>query len=278
MQEFREQIAQCYAAMLAGRGQKFRWFLRALRSFRHLAGRQRGEFLESYYAAMRSIDDVIDGDSPLPRRYATPEEYVSRRISVLSGAEEPCEPVDAMLQYALQAGMGFGHDFREETQDILGSLRFDARRVGKLRIFPEEELKHYFHLLDIRGTVRATMKVFGEDPHQYELLSSLGMACRIYYNLRDYSEDVSAGYVNISREDIRRLGIEPQMLPDRMAAPVMQWQREQAARGMELLEAHSHIPLHRFRPLSRLAFPLVYEWNARRYFSSVLSRRGKAIF
>ena len=67
--------------MLATRGWKYRSFLRYLGLFKYLTlDFTRGEFLESYYTLMRYLDDVVDGDIPLPDGYTSESEYILKKI------------------------------------------------------------------------------------------------------------------------------------------------------------------------------------------------------
>ncbi|MCJ7757934.1 MAG: hypothetical protein MUP24_07270, partial [Gillisia sp.] len=67
--------------MLKTRGWKYRAFLRYLRLFKYAAfAPVRGEFLESYYVLMRFLDDIVDGDAPLPEGYLDESDYISHKI------------------------------------------------------------------------------------------------------------------------------------------------------------------------------------------------------
>ncbi|MCO6491362.1 MAG: hypothetical protein J5I98_23290 [Phaeodactylibacter sp.] len=142
-----------------------------------------------------------------------------------------------------------------------------------MRYLDDKELMYHFHLLDIRGTIRATLKIFREDPEKYPLLGPLGLASRFYYDLRDFGADIRAGYVNISIEDARAFGIGRKSLQDANSPGVRRWFRSQATRGLEMLEEHHRrLPEGRFSLLARATFPLVYEAQARKFFDNTLKR------
>lgn len=248
------------------------WFVRALKSFKYFPGNGiRGEFLDSYYALMRCIDDIVDGDAELPEGYQSSEEFVQRRIAFSQNPQNPVEIIDHLIVYCFGLAKRMGHDFSQESQDILSSMLFDARRMGKRTVFDERELFNHFYLLDIRGTISASLKVFGEDPLKYKALEDLGIAMRIYYNLRDFDSDVKAGLINIPAEDFERLGMAIDSLDVRFSAPAQQWFKEQAEKGMARLAKHRlRMMTVDFRPLTSLTLYAVYERPARRYFQSVL--------
>ncbi|TLX73284.1 hypothetical protein E9993_15965 [Labilibacter sediminis] len=131
---------------------------------------------------------------------------------------------------------------------------------------------HHFHLLDVRGTIRATLKLFKESPDKYELLSPLGIATRIHYDLQDYESDLKAGYINISQEDCTQFGIDSGNIRNTSHPSVQKWFQHQANKGMKLLdEHHRNLSLADFSLLTRTTLPLVYELPAKKFFNKVLS-------
>ena len=131
---------------------------------------------------------------------------------------------------------------------------------------------HHFHLLDIRGTIKATLKVFKEDPDKYELLEPLGVACRYQYDIEDIEADLAAGYVNISQEECTQLGIEKEDLNDPASLKIKKWLVRRAEDGMQLLdEHHRRLPQGNFSRLARWTFSLVYEFPARKAFKKIIS-------
>ena len=223
--------------MLKTRGWKYRSFLRYLRFFKYIAfSPTRGKFLESYYVLMRFLDDIVDGDAPLPEGFLNESDYIFEKIKFSKSMKNPKDEVDYLMLYCFELAEKFGEDFHAETEDILNSLFFDAKRRGKLIIFPKQELMHHFHLLDIRGTIRATLKVFKDDPDKYELLEPLGVACRYQYDLEDIEADLAAGYVNISQEDCAQFNIVKEDLNDPRSLKIKKWSRHRASNGLKLLQ------------------------------------------
>lgn len=263
--------------MLKTRGWKYRAFLRYLRLFKYAAfAPTRGEFLESYYVLMRYLDDIVDGDAPIPDGFPDESAYINDKIRFSKNPREAVDEADYLMLYCFELAEKFGQDFKEETEDILNSLLFDAKRRGKMIIFPKKELMHHFHLLDIRGTIRATLKVFKEDPKKYELLEPLGVACRYQYDIEDIQTDLAAGYVNISREECTRLEISREDLNDPSSVKIKKWLVQRALDGMKLLdEHHRRLPEGNFSPLSRWTFSLVYENPARKVFKKIISETEK---
>ncbi|MDP4292401.1 MAG: class 1 isoprenoid biosynthesis enzyme [Bacteroidota bacterium] len=270
----KEMRNRVFRHMLKKRGWKYKVFLRYLCFFKYAAfAPVRGRFLESYYTLMRYLDDVVDGDAPLPQPYHHESDYVADKIRFSENPEAPNDEVDFLMAYCFELAERFGADFKAETKDILESLFFDAQRRGKLMIFPQEVLNHHFHLLDIRGTIRATLKVFREDPEQYPLLEPLGMACRYQYDIEDYEADIAAGYVNISQEECDLFGILHEDLDDTSSPGVKAWLHHRAKEGMKLLEEHHRLLRQgKFSWLSRGTFRFVYEMPARKVFRHILLR------
>ena len=259
--------------MLKTRGWKYRAFLRYLRFFKYIAfAPTRGEFLESYYVLMRYIDDVVDGDVHLPEGFKDEVEYILEKIKFSENPDKPKDEVDFLMLHCFELGKQFGQDFKDETKDILNSLLFDAKRRGKMIIFSNQELVHHFHILDIRGTIKATLKVFKDDPKMYKILEPLGTACRYQFDLEDFEADIAAGYVNISKEECDIFGISEKDLYNVSSPKIKKWFRKHAEDGMALLdEHHRRLPEGDFSLLARATFPLVYEYPARKVFSKIIS-------
>ncbi len=263
---------QIFEHVLETRGPKYRWFLRYLHLFRLISATPaRADFLESYYSLMRYVDDVVDGDAALPGQYRDAEDYLLKKIAFADHPEHPADSVEQLMVYCFQLAGSFGETFRTETADILRSLLFDARRRGKNQVFPREELMAHYHQLDIRGTVRATLRVFAEDPEKYTLLEPLGMASRFFYDLRDLQDDLRQGFINIPAEDLSALCLCAADLLQPRHPGLRHWRRLQATRGLALLRQHEmNLPCGHFRRSTRWTFRLVYANPARRYFNLVL--------
>lgn len=268
--EMRERV---FDHMLKTRSWKYRAFLRYLRLFKYFAfAPTRGKFLESYYVLMRYLDDIVDGDSPLPEGYQNSSEYIREKIQFAKDPGIPVDEVDHLLVFCYKLGEDFNEKFKTETLDILNSLLFDAERNGKKMIFPEKELNEHFHKMDIRGTIRATLKVFKDDPEKYKLLEPLGTACRYQYDIEDIQSDLQTGYINISREECDRYEIAMKDIQDPNSDKIKIWLKVHAQKGLGLLQKHREMmPKGNFSILEKSTFLLVYEMPARKTFLKTLS-------
>ena len=158
-----------------------------------------------------------------------------------------------------------------ETESQLQSLLFDARRKGQSTVFPESVLMKHFHKMDISGTIKATLKIFNEDPDKFELLEPLGLATRYQFDLEDFNDDIKAGYINCTEEECQLFNIRQGNF-SKSAPEIKNWFTYRAKKGLDLLdEHHKRLPKGKFKLLTRLAFPLVYEIPARKLFNKVLS-------
>ena len=263
-----------YAYMLQTRGKKYRSFLRYLRFFKFIAiAPYRGAFLESYYVLMRYLDDVVDGDAPLPGNYPSAIEYIRDKIAFSVDPVHPKDEADFLMDHCFQLGRKFGQNFQEETADILHSLLFDAERRNTNKVFSAEVLGKHFHLMDIRGTIRATLKIFREDPQKYIYLEPLGKATRFQFDLEDLQQDIKAGYINITREDCELFQIREGDFGNISLPVIQKWILHHAQEGLKLLEEHhQQLKRVRFSKLALATFYLVYEKPARKSFLDIISR------
>ncbi len=264
--------SRVFKHMLKTRGWKYRAFLNYLRFFKYIAfAPTRGKFLESYYVLMRFLDDIVDGDAPLPQGYKNESDYISKKIDFSKNPINPNDEVDCLMLFCFNLAKKFEEEFKEETQDILNSLLFDANRRGKMMIFPKKELMHHFHLLDIRGTIKATLKIFKDDPAKYTILEPLGIACRYQYDIEDIETDLAAGYVNISQEECSQFSIVKEDLNNPFSLNIRKWLFQRAQDGLQLLEEHHRrLPEGNFSALEKWTFSLVYEYPARKVFNKII--------
>ncbi len=274
-QQAKQMRLRIYHHMLKTRGWKYRSFLRYLRFFKYIAiAPVRGEFLESYYVLMRYLDDVVDGDIALPTGYTDESNYIISKIKFSHNPKDPEDEVDYLMLHCFQLAEKFGKNFQEETSDILESLLFDAKRRNKWIIYSREELTWHFHVLDIRGTIRATLKIFNDDPQKYTLLEPLGNACRYQYDIEDFEDDIAAGYINIPLEDCEQSGIVKEDLVNKLSPKVNAWLHHHATDGIDLLnEHHDILSGGHFSLFERLVFKYVYENPARKVFLKQISKR-----
>lgn len=266
--------SEVFQHMLSTRGQKYRSFLRQLRLFKYLTFSPiRGKLLESYYTLMRYLDDIVDGDIPLPSGYTDEVEYITEKITFSESHENPKDQVDFLMVYCFQLAKRLNTTIHQETKDILESLLFDAKRRNKKIVFPEKTLMLHFHKLDIRGTIRGMLKIFNEDPAKYTILEPLGIASRYQYDLEDFQADLSAGYINISKEDFERFDLSFKDLHHPFSDKMRNWFCHRANQGLSLLEDHRRrLPEGRFSLLAKVVIlPAVYERPARKVFQQVLS-------
>jgi hypothetical protein len=270
MKEIRLRVFQ---HMLKTRGWKYRTFLRYLHLFKYLSlSLTRGKFLESFYALMHYLDDVVDGDAPMPEGYEDECHYLIEKIEFSENLKCPKDEMDYLMLFCFELAERFEEDFKAETKDILNSLLFDAKRRGKLIIFPREVLMNHFHMLDIRGTIRATLKIFKEDPDNYNILEPLGMACRYQFDIEDFETDIAAGYVNVPEEDCKQLELTRKDFDNNTSPKIKKWLQQHAEEGMLLLEEHNRRLLEgNFSLFARATFQVVYEFPARKIFQKIIS-------
>jgi hypothetical protein len=265
--------SRVFNQMLSTRKRKYKSFLWYLRFFKYIAfAPVRGRFLESYYTLMRYLDDVVDGDAVMPAGFASEADYIIEKLHFLDNPVDPKDDADFMMLYCFHLAKKFKTDFTGETRDILESLLFDAKRRGKNERINKEALTKHFHMLDISGTIRATLKIFRDDPGKFRLLEPLGLACRYQYDLEDFDADVAAGYNNIPLEDCEHFGIRTEDLSSLSSKPVRMWLKHHAGEGMLLLsEHHRKISTGKFSMLQKAIFRVVYEMPAKRTFIKILS-------
>ncbi|HLC76006.1 MAG TPA: squalene/phytoene synthase family protein [Candidatus Peribacterales bacterium] len=248
-----------------------------MRSIKYLACQpKRGELLESIYALMRYLDDIADRDSSLPKGYSSAMQYIQRKIDFAQGQQNPQDPAEKLLLHCLELAQQIDENIRSEINDILQSLHFDAKRRNpdSLQCLPREELQHHFYSLDIRGTIGLCLKLAQEHEVQIADLRALGEASRIEYSIKDFADDIRAGFNNVPIEDAEALGLSTEEMRDSSSEKVQQWLYQEAERGMGLLANHrARLPTMRLQRLTKAALWFMYERPANRLFRHILDRQ-----
>ena len=125
--------------------------------------------------------------------------------------------------------------------------------------------------MDIRGTIKATLKIFKEDPDKYLLLKPLGMASRYQYDIEDIKTDLANGYINIPQEECDELGIQIEDLKYPNSPLIDRWLLKHAKEGIQFLEEHDQrVKYGNFSMVARATFPLVYAMPARSVFKKTI--------
>ncbi len=185
-------------------------------------GRERKNLFRYSYGFFRNLDDMADGDIEPPAGF-TSSSYIEDILKFIRDPSSDPAPTDsfklsylAMTELAGKDGLTIQH----ESVQLLESLLFDAKRAeafkqsGKLQTKTKEELEDYFFKRDIEGTVRLQLKIYGDDPEHAIWLRAAADAIRITYDIRDFSDDISKGLVNIPREDLEEIGLTEAELMD----------------------------------------------------------------
>ncbi len=268
---FKEMKERIYCHMLRTRWEKYKWSVYGLRSFKYLTlNAKRGNFFEAYYILMRYIDDVVDGDIQLPDGFSSITEFVEDKINFSRKLSSPTDETDFLMLYCFELANKFGENFSQETNDLLLSLLFDAKRVGKNLLFSNEKLEHYFYLRDVRGTIRGMLKIFCENPNKFKFIEPLGVASRILDNLMDFDGDIKAGLINVPLEDFRRYGLSKDILKDKNDPKIKEWFLKEAERGILLLEEHQrNLPEADLKLFTRITLQNVYARPAEKFFKGI---------
>ena len=188
---------------------------------------KRGTLLRNYYFLMRYLDDIIDGDVMIEKNRTIEAriEYLKEKLDNITNLHGQPDDVDQMIIECHALANQLGFSMEEESKYIRQSLIFAGYRMldwdqeEKLKIVSADELKEHFYDLDILGTISGCLKIYDEDLSHLETLYPLGVACRQYYDIRDFMEDVKRGLINISKEDMEKYSISANDLFELMSLP-----------------------------------------------------------
>ena len=195
----------------------------------------------------RWVDDVADGDRPLPKGYTTRREFLQRRDSVANllffHSEETIygDREDILLAHYYFLARKRGIDLTRESFDILESIVWDEERARNRRVLTQQELNDGLNKLDF-ACIDGGFKV-AEESYSSQDLFALSWAVRTMFNLRDFPKDFAKGIINISAEDIERYEVDLTRLEGRSTIEELidygstrDWYRDQIRYGKNFLD------------------------------------------
>ncbi len=193
--------------------------------------------LSAVYAFARRIDDIGDGDAPVPEK-----------LSALADARADIDRIGTDTDDAVLVALGDAVRHHPIPLAAFGELidgvEADVRGV---RYDSIDELVHYCRC--VAGSIgRLSLGVFGgiERPGAAERADALGVALQLTNILRDVREDLENGRIYLPAEDLERYGarlvLDPSGTITGPRLPLVELMRFEAdrartwyARGLELL-------------------------------------------
>jgi len=161
------------------------------------------------YAYFRWLDDYID--EPNTESFVC-RQMVANQKELLVGAY--CNPrmsvsstPEAMIVSVIDYDKSRGMLLKTSIMDMIAALEWDTYRRGK--VVSSKELAQYSWWLG-RSYTKA-LQAFIAYPYKYpdhEYRYYAGVGAHITHIMRDFYEDLSLGYINISKEDIRHYSID----------------------------------------------------------------------
>jgi 15-cis-phytoene synthase len=156
--------------------------------------------LAAVYAFARRIDDIGDGELPVPEKQAALEQARQSLSALTSGSPDRTDPVlvaldDAAGRFDIPLA-AFG--------ELIDGCEADVRGVS-YRTF--DDLLYYCRC--VAGSIgRLSLGVFGtgEPARAAPLADALGVALQLTNILRDIKEDYASGRVYLPAEDLDRFG------------------------------------------------------------------------
>jgi phytoene synthase len=146
------------------------------------------------------VDDIVDGDQPLPAKRAALAAWHEELERAFSGGV----PRDPVAQGLAQAHRDFG--IRKE--DALAILRGCEMDLEKDRYETWAALRDYcYHVASAVGLL--CIEIFGyRHPGAREYAENLGLALQLTNILRDIAEDAGRGRLYLPREELRAFGVD----------------------------------------------------------------------
>lgn len=260
---------------------------------------KRWNLVEPYYWMLREIDDVVDGDVPVPSMYTSSVEYLKQKIKFVQDGKPKdfVEEIMVKCWERLDSAGGSSWALRDATRDILGCMKFDQERsehfraTGNISMLSESAITKYFRQMELSGCIRGLFELLeGKASKIGEVEDVVRAAGQHRQALRDLPEDVARGVFSIpkkdwlehsSMEELRffceqckdkgRLTKESaKEFLDTAPEAVRQWARKQVDVGNSLLQKYSASGRSKqFGTTARLLLYYHYERPSRKFFADI---------
>jgi len=161
------------------------------------------------YAYFRWVDDCLDEDS---LEITERTEFIARQQALLDACYQGHEPViaceeESMLVDLIHNHPASGSGIEIYLRNMMAVMVFDHERRG--RMISQTELSEYSWLLATAVTEALHYFIGHNDPSpQGEARYLAVQGAHIIHMLRDYQEDLQAGYFNIPDEYLQEYGLE----------------------------------------------------------------------
>ena len=183
----------------------------------HSVDKSKREYLNLCFAYLRWVDDFIDD----PKTGVSKKEIFIERQKYLFGKYVKKEFVEyntseeAFLFYFLKYAAENRFDFIiDAVESMIDSITMDVERLKQDGIFSAKELETY---VNKQSKALYDIIIFFFIPNQYNEIKHIhqGRFQAKAFIMRDLIEDIDAGFINISREDIQKYNLELQLIKDK---------------------------------------------------------------
>jgi len=217
---------------------------------------QTRKLLFEAYLYFRWLDDLIDEVLPFQQACVALLAREKALISAWYDGESEAGPeyaAERSIYEVIQHDRANDHKLKSMISAFLDALAWDASR--RHHMVSQQALDRYSMLL---GQAYAQGLLFGLDldPYDKRLLRasrSAGTAAHLAHMLRDFEDDLSLGYINVSREDQLRFGLR---FPNPEPITIIPWKQHLATRACAMFEEARllgrALPTFRSRTLFRL--------------------------
>jgi phytoene/squalene synthetase len=165
------------------------------------------------YAYFRWVDDYIDDVAMSQEERVSFIDRQSLIVSQLYNGNSPkrLDQKETIIRDLIQQNRDPSSGLRSFIDNFLAILKFDAQRKGKL--ITQADLDWYTNTLGV--SVTDCIQYFIHNGHEYPKGESqylAASAAHITHMLRDLSEDLSNGFINVPREYLEKHNLDSSQL------------------------------------------------------------------
>ena len=204
-------ILRCYIALLRRNFKKY-FTVASFTYFLGASGLYRSA--KPTYFFCRFVDDVTDGDRPLPKGFDSFQAFIDRLLYLLENkSNSKLKGIELMLTDALRKLDKTDATpllIRAELKSFLQSMQVDYTRRTQKQVLSQTEIDELYDQ-SFASVLHLAMLGFGTQLERSDI-KKLGQVQGKIYALQDLEDDLRMGIINVPRELVKKAGLSNEEL------------------------------------------------------------------
>lgn len=178
----------------------------------YAVSKDKRDYLNLCYGYLRWVDDVVDDPTI---SLSEKNEFINRQRLLIKSYQNNFEEIPTTIEeYFLYYFIEFASknnlkELIDSVSQMVETISWDVNRLEKDGLFSQEQLNNYINTQSksIADILYNFVSVSDHNKKNYNNYDILTANTRLFM-IRDLEEDISAGFINISEEDIKKYNLD----------------------------------------------------------------------